>query len=168
MNSPELNIKKMKLSDLNPAKYNPRKKLKPGDAEFEKLKRSIESFGVVEPPVWNIRTGNVVGGHQRLSVMETLGYTETDVVIVDLDENEEKALNVALNKISGEWDEALLTDLMAELQSTGFDVSLTGFDAAEISDLLGGGNADVQDDDFDVDRAIEEEPFVQSLAIYGY
>ncbi|GHU59918.1 hypothetical protein AGMMS49975_28120 [Clostridia bacterium] len=81
-------IEKMKLSELNAAKYNQRKKLKPGDAEFEKLKRSIESFGIVEPPIWNKRTGTVVGGHQRISVMKTLGYTETDVVIVDISEPE--------------------------------------------------------------------------------
>jgi DNA modification methylase len=151
----------MQIADLNAAKYNPRKKLKPGDAEFEKLKRSIESFGVVEPPIFNIRTKTVVGGHQRLAVMKSLGYTETDVVIVDINEAEEKALNVALNKISGEWDELLLTDLMSELRTMGFDTELTGFSMDELEKLFADGNPkEVKEDDFDVDKAASEPPFV--------
>ena len=56
----------MNISKLNPAEYNPRKNLQPGDAEYEKLKRSMEQFGYVEPVVWNKTTGRVIGGHQRL------------------------------------------------------------------------------------------------------
>ena len=65
----------MKVEDLKPANYNPRKKLKPGDKEFEKLKKSIEEFGYVEPIILNKRTSTVVGGHQRLEVMKHLGHT---------------------------------------------------------------------------------------------
>jgi ParB-like chromosome segregation protein Spo0J len=90
-------IEKKKVEDLKAADYNPRKDLKPGDAEYEKLKRSIEEFGYVEPIIWNKRTGLVVGGHQRLKVMKDLGHTEVDCVVVDLDEQKEKALNIALN-----------------------------------------------------------------------
>ena len=97
-----MQIEKKKVDDLKAAAYNPRKDLQPGDAEYEKLKRSILEFGYVEPVIWNKRTGIVVGGHQRLKVMKDLGYTEVDCVIVDLDESKEKALNIALNKISGE------------------------------------------------------------------
>ena len=61
-----MNIQKISVDKLNPAEYNPRKDLKPGDKEYEKLKRSIEEFGYVEPVIWNQKTGNVVGGHQRL------------------------------------------------------------------------------------------------------
>lgn len=61
-----MEIVKMKLVELNPAKYNPRKALEPGDAAYEKLKKSILSFGNVEPIVWNRTSGNVIGGHQRL------------------------------------------------------------------------------------------------------
>ena len=68
-----MEIKRMSLDKLNPAKYNPRKELKPGDPEFEKLKRSIQEFGLVEPIILNKRTGNVVGGHQRLSVLKAFG-----------------------------------------------------------------------------------------------
>ena len=95
---------KKKLTDLIPATYNPRKDLKPGDPEYEKLKRSLDEFGYVEPIIWNKRTGNVVGGHQRLKVLKADGIKEVDCVVIDFDEEKEKALNVALNKISGDWD----------------------------------------------------------------
>ena len=126
-----MNIQKISVDKLNPAEYNPRKDLKPGDKEYEKLKRSIEEFGYVEPVIWNQKTGNVVGGHQRLKVLLDLGQTEIDCVVVDLDPQREKALNLALNKIQGEWDENKLAELMAELDAGAFDVSLTGFDASE-------------------------------------
>ena len=103
-----MNIEKISVGELKAASYNPRKDLKPGDAEYEKLKRSIQEFGYVEPVIWNKRTGTVVGGHQRLKVMKDLGYEEVDCVVVYLDEQKEKALNIALNKISGEWDKGLL------------------------------------------------------------
>jgi ParB-like chromosome segregation protein Spo0J len=131
-----MNIQKISVEKLNPAAYNPRKDLKPGDKEYEKLKRSIEEFGYVEPVIWNQKTGNVVGGHQRLKVLLDLGQTEIDCVVVDLDPQREKALNLALNKIQGEWDENKLAELMAELDAGAFDVSLTGFDASEIDELL--------------------------------
>lgn len=92
------------VSDLHPADYNPRKDLAPGDKQYEKLARSIETFGYVEPIVWNRTTGNIVGGHQRLKVLVQNGYTEVQVVEVELNEQEERILNVSLNKISGRWD----------------------------------------------------------------
>jgi len=71
----------------------------------------------------------VVGGHQRLKVLMDLGHTEIDCVVVDLDLPREKALNIALNKIQGDWDEDKLAAIMADFDATAFDVSLTGFDA---------------------------------------
>ena len=133
-------IEKKHIDALKPADYNPRKDLKPGDAEYEKLKRSIETYGYVEPIIWNKRTGVVVGGHQRLKVMKDLGYTEVDCVIVDLDEQKEKALNIALNKISGAWDDTLLANLLKDLDRSGYDVTLTGFDLAEAQELFGSGS----------------------------
>ena len=111
-----MNIQTLKLSELNPAKYNPRKELRPGDAEFEKLKRSIESFGYVELIVVNEATGfTVISGHQRLSVLKALGYESVECVVVSLDVVHEKALNIAMNKISGEWDAKKLEGLLADL-----------------------------------------------------
>lgn len=131
---------------LNAAPYNPRKDLRPGDPEFEKLRRSIEEFGYVEPLIWNQQTGNVVGGHQRLKVLRHLGYTEVDCVVLDIDEQKEKALNVALNKISGDWDIPLLTSLLKDLDSRGFDATITGFDISEMSDLFDDTSEIVEDE----------------------
>ena len=150
-------IEKKHIDTLKPADYNPRKDLKPWDAEYEKLKRSIETYGYVEPIIWNKRTGVVVGGHQRLKVMKDLGYTEVDCVIVDLDEQKEKALNIALNKISGAWDDTLLANLLKDLDRSGYDVTLTGFDLAEAQELFGSGSMEnVHEDEFDADTAVGE------------
>ncbi len=152
-----MEIEKKQVADLKAAEYNPRKALKPGDAEYEKLKRSILEFGYVEPIIWNKRTGKVVGGHQRLTVMKDLGYTEVDCVVVDLEESKEKALNIALNKISGEWDTDLLANLLRDLDGSGFDITLTGFDLAEAQELFGSGSMEnVHEDDFDAETALEE------------
>ena len=149
-------IEKIPAVKLNPAVYNPRRDLKPGDKEYEKLKRSISEFGYVEPVIWNKATGNVVGGHQRLKVLLDLGQTENDCVVVELTEEREKALNLALNKIQGDWDETKLSALMAEFDATTFDVSLTGFDADEVDALLNKFySKDAVQDDFDVDKEKE-------------
>ena len=151
-----MNIQKIKAELLNPSAYNPRKDLKPGDKEYQKLKRSIEEFGYVEPVIWNKTTGNVVGGHQRLKVLLDLGHAEIDCVVVELDLQREKALNIALNKIQGEWDETKLAELMADLDAGAFDVSLTGFDASEIDELLNRFySKEAVQDDFDVDKEKE-------------
>ena len=151
-----MQIEKRVVADLKAAEYNPRKDLKPGDAEYEKLKRSIQEFGYVEPVIWNKRTGVVVGGHQRLKVMKDLGYTEVDCVVVDLDEAKEKALNIALNKISGEWDNDLLASLLKDLDGSGYDITLTGFDLAEAQELFGSGSMEnVHEDDFDAESALD-------------
>ena len=150
-------IEKKNTADLLPADYNPRKDLKPGDAEYEKLKRSIEQFGYVEPVIWNKATGRVVGGHQRLKVLMDMGMTEVDCVVVEMDEDKEKALNIALNKISGDWDKDKLALLIADLQGADFDVSFTGFEPAEIDDLFKDTLKDgVKDDDFDVGAELEK------------
>lgn len=153
-------IEKKNTADLLPADYNPRKDLKPGDKEYEKLKRSIEQFGYVEPVIWNKTTGCVVGGHQRLKVLIDMGMTEVDCVVVELSEEKEKALNVALNKISGEWDNDKLALLIADLQGTDFDVSLTGFEPAELEALFREDTKKgVHDDDFDVEAELQKPTF---------
>lgn len=124
------------INELMPAPYNPRKDIKPGDTEYEKLKRSLEEFGYVEPIIWNARTGCIVGGHQRLKVLRELGETEIDCVVVDLPETQEKALNIALNKITNNWDNGKLSALLEDLQNEDIDLTLTGFDLGEIDKLL--------------------------------
>jgi DNA modification methylase len=152
-------IQKIRVSEINPAKYNPRKDLKPGDPEYEKLKRSMTEFGYVEPIIWNEETGNIVGGHQRYKILLEEGHTEVECVVVKLPADKEKALNVALNKVTGDWEVKALAELLNDLNEQDFDLTLTGFDAAEIEDLFSQvHDKDVTDDDFDVDAALEEEP----------
>ena len=153
-----MNMQTLPVDKLIPAEYNPRKDLKPGDPEYEKLKRSITEFGYVEPVIWNKTTGHIVGGHQRAKILIETGVTEIECVVVEMSEEKEKALNVALNKINGEWDKDKLSLLIADLQGADFDVSLTGFDAAEIDKLLDSGN-DAAEDSFDVDAELEKPAF---------
>lgn len=157
-----MEIVKMKLSELNPAEYNPRKALKPGDPAYEKLKASILSFGNVEPIVWNRSTGSVIGGHQRLRVLLDLGVEESEVSVVELSEVDEKRLNIALNKITGEWDDEKLTSLLAELTAGGADVYPTGFDEQELSSMFADlTKATAHDDGFDLTTALEKASFVK-------
>ena len=157
-----MDIQTLPVAKLIPAEYNPRKDLKPGDTEYEKLKRSIAEFGYVEPVIWNKATGHVVGGHQRLKVLIDTGTTAVECVVVEMSEEKEKALNVALNKISGEWDKDKLSLLIADLQGVDFDVSLTGFDAPELDALFKDAQRNgVHDDDFDVDAALKEPAITQ-------
>ena len=152
-----MKIETIKIDALIPADYNPRKDLKPGDPEYEKLKCSVEQFGYVEPVIWNKATGRVVGGHQRIKVLKELWLTELECVVVELDDDKEKALNIALNKISGEWDKEKLALLITDLQGADFDISLTGFEPAEIDDLFKGSMKDrIKDDDFDVDAELQK------------
>jgi DNA modification methylase len=152
-----VDIQKIEVSRLKAAEYNPRVALKSGDKEYEKLKRSIQEFGFVEPIIWNSRTGNVVGGHQRLTVLRDLGETAIDCVVVDLDERREKALNIALNKVQGSWDEDKLAALLSDLEASAFDVTMTGFDAAEVDELLNQFySKEAVEDNFDVEKAHED------------
>lgn len=151
-----MNFKKVFLSELIPAEYNPRKDLKPEDAEYSRIERSIVEFGYVDPVIIN-SDNTVIGGHQRLKVLKDLGHTQIDVVVVDLPKNKEKALNVALNKISGEWDKDLLTNLLSELEDAGEDISITGFDDKEFAGMLRElhKDDDVQDAEPQISRAEE-------------
>ena len=148
-------VQEIKVAQLNAAPYNPRVDLEPGMPEWEKLKRSIEEFGNVEPIVWNKRTGNVVGGHQRLAVLKSMGYDTVPCSVVDLDETDEKLLNVALNKIKGQWDYDKLEDVLR-----GFDYEVataSGFSAEEIAVILA-NNEDLLDDEEDYGDWDDDEP----------
>jgi len=153
-----MEFKKLKIDTLIPASYNPRKKLKPGDPEFEKIKNSITEFGYVDPIIVNSDM-TIIGGHQRWSVLKSLGYTEVDCVIVEVDKTKEKALNIALNKVTGEWNKELLADLIKDLQSLDYDVSFTGFDPPEIDELFNDVHSkETKEDDFDVDEELKAPP----------
>lgn len=149
-----MQIERKKISDLNRATYNPRIDLIPGDPEYENLRRSINTYGMLIPVVWNKQTNNVVGGHQRLTVLENEGETEVDVSVVDLDPMQERQLNIALNKIEGGWDEEKLGALLAEL---GEDATLTGFNQQEIDSLTNDIDSLIDGETVDEElRAIEE------------
>lgn len=151
-----MEFQKLKIADLIPATYNPRKELKPGDKEYEKIKNSITEFGYVEPVIVN-KDMTIIGGHQRVNVLKSLGYDEIECIIVDVDKTKEKALNIALNKITGEWNKELLADLIEELQDSDFDVSFTGFEPPEIEQLFNTvHDKNVSEDDFDVDAELEK------------
>lgn len=158
----DMQIKRMPVTALKPAKYNPRKDLKPGDPAYEKIKRSLQDFGYVDPVIWNEVTGNIVGGHQRFKVLTAEGATEIDCVVVHIENpQDEKALNIALNKAVGEWEPKALADLLSDLQLTGYDLGATGFDAAEVDELFSKvHDKDVKDDDTDLDPE-EITPFVK-------
>ena len=155
----EMQWQTLALDELRPAAYNPRKKLKPGDKEYEKIKNSILEFGYVEPIIVNYDM-TVIGGHQRLTVLRDLGYTEAQGVVLHIeDENKVKALNIALNKITGAWNEQLLADLLVDLQSVDFNTDLTGFEAPEIEQLFSKvHNKKIKEDDFDVDAELQKPP----------
>lgn len=129
--------KVMRLEDIKPAEYNPRVRLTEVDHEYKALKASIDEFGLVVPLIVNERTGTLVSGHHRLNVMLAEGVEETEVVIVDMEPEREKALCIALNKISGQWDYGALADILEELRDSPVDILATGFSDDEIADLLG-------------------------------
>lgn len=125
-----MEIVKVDINELICPEYNPRQIT---DDEMEKLKNSINEFGYVAPIIVNKHNNHIIGGNQRYEALKSLGYTDVDVVFVDEpDLNREKALNLALNKISGEWDFIKLADILDDLELNDFDISLTGFDDLEL------------------------------------
>ncbi len=134
-----MNIESLSVNELKPAPYNPRLRLKPGDAAWEKLERSLDEFDLVQPIVWNRQTGHIVSGHQRLAVLKHRGHETVECAVVDLSIEKEKALNVTLNNqsVGSDWDAGKLVDLVSELQSLpDFDATLTGFDEQQLKDLV--------------------------------
>lgn len=149
-----------RIADMNRAEYNPRIDLQPGDEEFDFLIHSLEKFSLVEPVVWNQRTNNVVGGHQRLTGEEYLGHEEVDVVVVDLSPLDEKRLNIALNKITGRWDYEKLGTVFQDL---GYKALETGFSQAEIDEVQTKLESMVDQGMIDGELAAIEQTFNLSL-----
>lgn len=155
-NQPTMEIKELPLKELKPAAYNPRKKLKKGDKEYEKIKQSLLKFGYVDPIIVN-EDLTVIGGHQRLTVLKDLDYETAKCVIVKLSKEDEKALNIALNKITGQWDETLLADLLLDLQESDFNLDLTGFEPPEIDNILSNvHDKELSEDEFDVEEELKK------------
>ena len=162
-----MEIRKMKLTELTRAEYNPRVELKPGDQEWEALDESIGNFGYVEPIVWNERTGNIVGGHQRRNVLLARSVEEEDISVVNLSPEDEKILNVLLNKSKGIWDVAKLVALIDEIKAAGGNLKATGFTELEIS-LMGEDFGHIEDllkEDFSDVGKKESDTFVATFTL---
>jgi ParB-like chromosome segregation protein Spo0J len=130
-------IMRIPIAQIERAHYNPRISLQPGDEQYDRLAKGIEEFGLVEPLVYNEFNGRLVGGHQRLTILEARGETDVDVSVVHIeDEAREKALNIALNNVGGAWDTEKLRERLEELSAADIDIELTGWNDTEIADLL--------------------------------
>ena len=141
----DLSIVTMQLKDLKPANYNPRVALTENDPEYQRIKSSIEQFGYVDPIIWNEQTNNIVGGHQRYTVLTDIGVEQVAVSVVNMNEEDEKVLNIALNKIEGDWDDERLKEVLETISDD--KLQLTGFDEDEIEALF---------DDLDIDSLFTE------------
>lgn len=141
-----MKLKSMPIARLTPDPRNPRNEIKPGTKAWDDLEASMKEFGMVQPVIWNERSGYVVGGHQRLRILEAWGQTKTDVVVVDLDDEKQAALNIALNKLGeGNWQKDKLAELLSLLQPTRSLESL-GFTKKELNHLLTRKNVKVAQD----------------------
>ena len=144
------------IKDLRPDPANPRRI---SDEELESLTRSIHKFGLVDPIIAREEDKTVIGGHQRLLAARKLGLKQVPVVLVDLTEDQAHLLNLALNRISGTWDQELLAHLLADLKAVpDVDLSLTGFSEDELQKhlkSLGSREKRERLETFDVDESLE-------------
>ena len=130
-NVPQVETRRMMLTDLLPADYNPRRI---SDKAMTGLRASLARFGELGGIVYNEQTGRLVGGHQRVKALAALGVVDAEVRVVSIPLAEEKAANLALNHpgIGGEWDEGMLAAVLADVQR---DLP-TAFDELQLGDLL--------------------------------
>ena len=150
-----MQIKKAPVKDLISPDWNPRQIT---NEELEKLKTSLEEFGYIEPIIINDVNNHVVGGNQRLRALIALGYDEVDVVYVHIEDiNKEKACNVALNKISGDWDEDKLRVVLEDIELSPIDIRLTGFEELELTELEVKEPITVHEDEFNVEDEADIE-----------
>lgn len=130
----QIQIEQVLVNDLRPDPANPRRI---SDQELESLTRSIREFGLVDPIIARKEDKIVIGGHQRLLAARRLGYKTVPVVFVDLSVEQARLLNIALNKISGSFDQELLARLLSDLsQVPDVDLTLSGFEEEELKNLL--------------------------------
>lgn len=146
----------MIVKNLNPAPYNPRKI---SDSKMKMLGKAMKEFGDLSGIIFNMRTGRVVGGHQRIGHLDknwpivkeklvddngtvAVGYIETpygrwSYREVDWNEQREIAANIAANKHGGEFDYPMLKDLIVQIDDGSFDLELTGFDDKDFDKTFG-------------------------------
>ncbi len=163
--SPTLAIEQVAIDSLRPDPANPRRI---NEEELDALTRSIRAWGFVEPVVVRREDALVVGGHQRLVAARRAGLTSVPVVWLDISAAQAHLLGLALNRISGSWDEQLLARLLADLKAAPeVDVSLTGFGDDEVKDLmraLAAAEKADRPDTFELEVALEEVPATQRSA----
>jgi len=146
------------IKDLKPNEKNPRRITK---REMQKLIRSITEFGFVDPIIVNknkARYNVIIGGHQRVEAAKKLKLTEVPVTYVDMNEEKEQLLNIALNEISGEWDDDKLLELLKELEERGVDLTLTGFDEPILDEILARNRMADKEKDIDKTPILPEKP----------
>jgi DNA modification methylase len=135
----KMTVEEIPLDQINFAVYNPRKKLRKSDQAYQDIRASIAKYGMVQNCVWNRRSGNLVGGHQRILVGKAeFDWTSAPCFVVDLDDDDERALNLILNKVGeGNWDSVALRDLLEEIRNRGkIDIYTLGFTPVEVEELL--------------------------------
>lgn len=150
-----MNIEKANINELISPDWNPRQIT---DEEMEKLKNSINEFGYIDPLIVNKHNNHIVGGNQRYNALKELGYTEVDVIFIN-EPNiaKEKAMNLALNKISGDWDQDKLDIILEEIQLSDIDITLTGFDEIEFTNLSEDEDYIIPDDEPEYDESIADD-----------
>jgi ParB-like chromosome segregation protein Spo0J len=152
----EIEIKQVPIGELRPDPANPRRI---SDQELEALTRSIREFGFIDPIIARKEDRMVIGGHQRLLAARRLGYETVPVVFVDLSQEQARLLNIALNKISGSFDQELLARLLKELNDVpDLDITLSGFEEDELKNLLKSLDAREKRDqaeNFDLEEALK-------------
>lgn len=149
-----MKIHQIAPAELVPAEYNPRQI---SLHQLNALKTSITKFGFVEPVIMNTETGKIVGGHQRVLAAVELELDKVPVVKVKLTDDDEKALNIALNKISGTWDEQVLAQLLSDLGASGVDLADLGFRDDELHELIAAVDGE-RAGDFSGEGSVELNP----------
>lgn len=161
-----MNIEKANINDLISPDWNPRQIT---EEEMEKLKNSIKEFGYVDPIIVNQHNNHIVGGNQRYLALKELGYNEVEVLYInEPDILKEKAMNIALNKISGEWDQDKLDVVLEEIQLSDIDITLTGFDEIEFTNLSEDEDYIIPDDEPEYDESIADDIKTITCPSCGY
>ncbi len=177
-----MNLEKIKINELKSADYNPRVI---SEENFEKLKQSLNQFGLVDPIVINLKNNNtIIGGHQRYRVLLEDGLDELYLLRlgdigwvfdnIDLkveDESIEKLMNINLNQtnLMGEWNNSKLESLFTDLELSNIDLDLTGFDDFEIDEIsLSNTSTVIDTDDFDDFFEERDEPKTKEEKVESY